>query len=206
MEILRRRSVGKLIQGNIMSAFNPSRRRFATTKNKANGYSIAEILLVFGIIAGVLIGVWAMYTMLGDESTAQTVVAEIQMLRSAAVEYKNTSAQAGTYQGISFAALKPYLGQSGLADGQNIFGSSVSVSSISRMGNKDLQLTYRGVTSVEMCRKILEHFGEVGNARALQYTDLSLHNPISGYISGNRSTSGCTHQSPSDLQINLIID
>ena len=32
-----------------------------------NGYSIAEILLVFGIIAGVLIGVWAMYTLLAEQ-------------------------------------------------------------------------------------------------------------------------------------------
>ena len=56
-----------------------------------NGYSIAEILLVFGIIAGVLIGVWAMYTLLGDHSDVQAVVAEIQIVREAAVTYKNAA-------------------------------------------------------------------------------------------------------------------
>ena len=77
-----------------------------------NGYSIAEILLVFGIIAGVLVGVWAMYTLLGDNSDVQAVIAEVQMLQSAAVTYKNAS-ETNSYSMLGpdvISALRPYLG------------------------------------------------------------------------------------------------
>ncbi len=95
-------------------------------QRRRNGYSIAEILLVFGIIAGVLIGVWAMYTMLGDKSDAQTAIAEIQMIKKAAHEYKYAPGKQNKYAGATMAALKPYLGQSGLANGQNIFGTEIT--------------------------------------------------------------------------------
>ena len=58
---------------------------------KANGYSIAEILLVFGIIAGLLIGVWAMYTMLEEDAEVKRTVASVQMLREAATTYRFTN-------------------------------------------------------------------------------------------------------------------
>ena len=136
---------------------------------KPNGYSIAEILLVFGIIAGVLIGVWAMYTMLGDKSDAQTAIAEIQMLREAAVEYKHAQGQRRkhTYSGISgMSDLKPYLGrQSGLADGNNIFGATIDVTPTPN--GRDLVIMYEGVQDIEVCRQILNNFGTVTNGTAV---------------------------------------
>ena len=69
---------------------------------RTNGYSIAELLLVFGIIAGVLVGVWAIYVMLGDEVDAQAVVTEIGMLRQAATDYKK--AGNGAYNPADFPA------------------------------------------------------------------------------------------------------
>ncbi len=95
--------------------------------SQPNGYSIAEILLVFGIIAGVLIGVWAMYTMLGDKTEVQKAVAEIQMLQQAAATFKSAS-ETGNYAsfpGFTPAPLKPYLGKSGLGGEANVFGGVV---------------------------------------------------------------------------------
>ena len=92
-----------------------------------NGYSIAEILLVFGIIAGVLVTVWAMYTMLADEVGWKNSVAEVQMLRQAARQYKH-SAKDGTYADVSMAGLAPYLGQGGSSDEYiNVHGAKVIV-------------------------------------------------------------------------------
>lgn len=130
----------------------------------SNGYSIAEILLVFGIIAGVLIGVWAMYTMLSDESEAQMAITEIQMLQRAAVDYK-TESGTNSYTDIDsegFEVLKPYLGQSGLRDGQNIFSEAIELSSGAWTAGH-LRAKYPGIPSMDICRKIINHFGEVGS-------------------------------------------
>ncbi len=115
-----------------ISTINSFRNLLATDRSQRarTGYSIAEILLVFGIIAGVLIGVWAMYTMLGDKSDSQTAIAEIQMIKKAAHEYKYAPGKQNKYGGASMAALKPYLGQSGVANGQNIFGTAITATPV----------------------------------------------------------------------------
>ena len=90
-------------------------------QRRQNGYSIAEILLVFGIVADVLIGVWVMYT----KSNAQSAIAEIQMIKKAAHEYKYAPGTQNKYTSADMTALKPYLGQSGVVNGQNIFGTAM---------------------------------------------------------------------------------
>ena len=75
-----------------------------------NGYSIAEILLVFGIIAGVLIGVWAMYTMLADEVDVKAAVAEIQIIREAAVQFKTHNGN-GKYNNMTACDIRELLGR-----------------------------------------------------------------------------------------------
>ena len=155
-----------------------------------NGYSIAEILLVFGIIAGVLIGVWAMYTMLSDESEAQMVIAEIQMLQRAAVDYK-TKSGTNSYIAIGsdgFEALKPYLGQGGLRDGQNIFSEVIELSSPSSYVTH-LTAKYPGIPSMDICRKIINHFGEVGSTGqgdSEQFYVVS-GKTLAGYVGGHPS-------------------
>ena len=111
-------------------------------QRRRNGYSIAEILLVFVIIADVLIGVWAMYTMLGDKTDAQSAVAEIRMLVQAAYEYKYAPGQENQYMGANMAKLKPYLGLSGIANGQNIFGTAITVTP--HTSDKNLKVAYPG--------------------------------------------------------------
>ena len=167
--------------------------------SRPNGYSIAEILLVFGIIAGVLIGVWAMYTMLGDKSDAQTAVAEIQMLRKAAAEYKHAPGHDNKYiGGTLISTLKPYLGQSGLSDGQNVFGQTVSITPAN--DNRDLKVTYQGVRDLDICRQILNYFGEInptdtedlGFGLTVSAISIPRGKAISGYAGGMDSTStGC---------------
>ena len=53
---------------------------------------------MFGIIAGVLIGVWAMYTVLSEDADAKNVVAEVRMIKEAARAYK--AANGNSYNGI----------------------------------------------------------------------------------------------------------
>ena len=153
----------------------------------SNGYSIAEILLVFGIIAGVLIGVWAMYTMLSDESETQMAIAEIQMLQRAAVDYK-TKSGINSYSAIfrdGFEALKPYLGQSGLRDGQNIFSEVIEVSSPLYLGH--LQAIYPGIPSMDICWKMINHFGEVGSTGqgANEQFYVVSGKTLAGYVGGH---------------------
>ncbi len=162
-----------------------------------NGYSIAEILLVFGIIAGVLVGVWAMYTLLGDNSDVQAVIAEVQMLQSAAVTYKAGSEtnNYSTLQPLALAddiisALRPYLGGSGLSDGQNIFGEQISIYLEPYPAGEDLVIEYAGIPSIEICRRVLERFGEVTEVSAEEFK-IELGKTISGYVGGDIYDTGC---------------
>ncbi len=135
-------------------------------QRRRNGYSIAEIWLVFGIIAGVLIGVWAMYTMLGDKTDAQSAVAEIHMLVQAAYEYKYAPGQKNKYGGANMAKLKPYLGLSGIANGQNIFGAAITVTP--HTSNTNLKVAYPGVRDLDICRQILNQFGQVKDVQEVR--------------------------------------
>ena len=65
-------------------------------RRRRNGYSIAEILLVFGIIAGVLVGMWAMYTLLADDADVKAAIADIRLIQHAAVQYKQDLIQRTT--------------------------------------------------------------------------------------------------------------
>ena len=84
----------------------------------ANGYSITEILLVFGVIAGVLIGVWAIYTMLAEETDVKNAVAEIVLIREAAVQFKRYDGN-GKYNNMTLATFGIYLGD-GIAQVEDI--------------------------------------------------------------------------------------
>ena len=186
-------------------------------QRRRNGYSIAEILLVFGIIAGVLIGVWAMYTMLGDKSDAQSAIAEIQMIKKAAHEYKYAPGKQNKYEGANMAALKPYLGQSGVASGQNIFGTTITAAP--ENSDRDLDVEYQGVRDIDICRQILNHFGQVkdvhtpesvdgdGNTIAAKdQTYIEAGKTISGYVGGaNETVTGC-ELSGGTFVLNVRID
>ena len=190
-----------------ISTINPFRNLLATDRSQRarTGYSIAEILLVFGIIAGVLIGVWAMYTMLGDKSDAQTAIAEIQMLKKAAHEYKYAPGRKNKYEEGSVVAdmdaLKPYLGQSGVANGQNIFGTEIVVKPTN--DGRDLQVEYGGVRDADICRQILNYFGQV--IADGEYIEVG--KTISGYVGGGTtSETGCAVSDEGAVQLNVLID
>ena len=162
---------------------------------KANGYSIAEILLVFGIIAGVLIGVWAMYTVLEEDAEVKRTVAAILMLREAATAYRFTNNNEYTdQQYFDFAKsgyvmdtpLAPYLGN---ADDRlaeiyvTVYGKSLGGNVVLSMGT---------VTNASVCEKILQHFGEVEideytisyGTISNSYSHLVISDPIRGYVGG----------------------
>ena len=173
-----------------------------------NGYSIAEILLVFGIIAGVLVGVWAMYTLLGNKVDAQTAIVEIQMIRDAAVQYRNLT---NKYNYLDFPSSKiqltplaSYLGQSGLADGQNIFGEQVhTYPSLPR--NTNLDVSYGGVPSLDICRQILNNFGVVQDFPSIEAIDIHPGDTISGYIGSSWGDTGCERVGGS-FTLSIIVD
>ncbi len=79
-----------------------------------------------------LIGVWAMYTLLAEETDVKALVSDIQMLQDAAVQFKSAGGT-NTYESLydySYPytdALKPYLGQSGLAGGVHVFGDNIDL-------------------------------------------------------------------------------
>ena len=171
---------------------------------RSNGYSIAEILLVFGIIAGVLTGVWAMYTMLSRDSSVGAAVADIRLMQQAMRQYMmNNNNQ---YSAITFGALTPYLGDGIKPDprspkfrGVNTFGDVVLVHAIGGRPENAL-LLYNGIPDLEMCGQILKHFGTVeatiskgiiGRPDTQAYIIRPGHT-IVGFIGGDRVTaSGC---------------
>ena len=184
-------------------------------QRKGNGYSIAEILLVFGIIAGVLIGVWAMYTLLGDKADSQAAIAEVHMLKKAAHEYKYAPGRQNKYTEVTMAGLKPYLGQSGVANGQNIFGTAITITP--ENSDRDLRVTYPGVRDLDVCRQILNQFGQVKDKMTMMMmgmmmttnTTLQIEagNTISGYVGGDDTDTGCTKDTAnSTYNLHILID
>ena len=162
-------------------------------QRRRNGYSIAEILLVFGIIAGVLIGLRGDVHHARDETDAQSAIAEIHMLVQAAYEYKYAPGeQQNTYTGANMAKLKPYLGLSGIANGQNIFGSAVTVTPLTLvLGNyRNLKVAYPGVRDLDICRQILNRFGQVKDIAEVRNASDMVTQAADTYIEGGTAISG----------------
>ena len=171
-----------------------------------NGYSIAEILLVFGIIASVLIGVWAIYTMLGDEVDVRAVVAEIEMLRHAAVEYKRASKS--NYSAIDIFPLedlKPYLGESGLAKGVNIFGQEIDGFPWPLATGENFVVHYYGIPRIDICVNVLRHIGKVTDNGNGTY-QVSSGDANAGYLGGLYTETGCSGGSPDEVYLYILID
>ena len=156
-----------------------------------------------------------MYTMLGDKSDAQTAIAEIQMIKKAAHEYKYAPGKDNRYGGATMATLKSYLGQSGLASGQNIFGTLITAGPVS--GERDLAIKYPGVRSLDICRQILNQFGEVvytpeevaedGDVDSAAFAHINAGKTISGFVGGNNpATTGCRQTNGGAYILNVRID
>ena len=204
-----------------ISTINPFRNLLATDRSQRarTGYSIAEILLVFGSIAGVLIGVWAMYTMLGDKSVVWTAMTEIQIIKKAAHKYKYALGRQNRYKNGDIAAdmdaLKPYLGQSGVANGQNIFGATIVATPLEMIDHRDLQVKYGGIRDLDICRQILNYFGEVVTAAANDDGSpadlyIEMGKTISGYVGGiDGKRTGCHYPlegGGGTFELNILID
>ena len=179
-------------------------------QHKRNGYSILEILLIFGIIVGLLVGAWTMYAVFVEEARAQQAITEIQMIKQAANEFKRESG--GTTQnlytnaGTNLDALMPYLGQGRLEDSRNVFGGKISISA--RNTNKDLRIRYLGVLNLDVCWQILDSFGDV--QRNVVGTDIELNIPsgdaLPGYLGGTSYNTGCKPVSDGTYDLRVLID
>ena len=172
---------------------------------RRNGYSLAEIMLVFGIIAIILTSVWATYAVLIDEADALAAIAEIQLIRKAANDYKNVPIHMNKYSsvGTDLSNLESYLGQNVLLGSVNMFGGTVAIAASS--SNLDLDVTYPSVHSKDICHQILEYFGKVRSSG----TDLYIRkdDTISGYIAdGTIKTTGCERITDQDYALHIRID
>ena len=71
-----------------------------------------------------------------------------------------------------------------MADGgQNIFGDQIDVYLEPYPTGEDLVMEYPGVPSMEICRRILERFGEVTEVSAEEFK-IEPGKTISGYVGG----------------------
>ena len=193
-----------------------------------NGYSIAEILLVFGIIAGVLIGVWAMYTMLSEDQDVKNAIAEIQVIREAAVQWK--VANGNKWNAVRLDKIVPYANKAikytsetydagtpyeyTYVEGINIFGGPVEIGPYD--GNA--HLFYAPLKDMRTCARVLTRFGEIEQSEARNPwhnpSDPNNHQPatrteitippgkaIYGYVGSDTTyLAGCrgSHRGPDD--------
>lgn len=177
-------------QSNLLSSGRKS------GSSQTNGYSIAEILLVFVTIAGVIFVAWSVYTVLSVDSDVKTAVAEIHMLQQAGRQYK--TANKNSYLGVSMANLTPYLGKGGLTDPDNngfvsnFFGGRVGVH---RSNTGDLSISYSSIPSLAVCQQILKHFGEIESTNT--GFKIPPNKTITGFIGDDdQANSGCTPVDP----------
>ena len=174
---------------------------------RRNGYSLAEITLVFGIISIILVSVWATYAVLTDEVDALSAIAEIQLIRKAANDFKNIPASSNKYTGVGtdLSNLAPYLGQNVLLNSVNFFGDTVAIAAVTP-DELDLDVTYPGVRDIVICQQILEYFGKV-HKNSAENLYINLHDTISGYTAdGTSSTTGCEKTSRGDYELHIRID
>lgn len=193
--------------------------QYSFQHRRDGGYSIAKILLVLGILASVLIFVRTMYIVYGNESDIQTAVTEIKMIKDAANAFKFSSKQEGqqyTDIGTNLSKLKPYLGQNRLSSGRNVFGESISIAATNT--DRDLDVIYPGVHDVDICRGILEHFGQV-NQSGVTYVGekgnvvsqkdelyIDFGETILGYIGGDTNVTGCQKTAHGNYELHIRID
>ena len=145
---------------------------------------------MFGIIAGVLIGVWAMYTMLSEDQDVKNVIAEIQVIREAAVQWK--VANGNQWRGADWDPDNPYAPSNHVrleriapyankaikyasethyagtpyeetdVQGFNIFGGLVSIGPYV----DNARLYYAPLKDMRICARVLSHFGEIEQSEA----------------------------------------
>ena len=214
-------TAGKRREGGMVVCSTPYKLPWRESAlGHTNGYSIAEILLVFGIIAGVLIGVWAMYTMLAEETDVKAAVAEIRSIREAAVQFKANDGN-GKYNGMTLAKFGSYLGDGVAQEGDNppygvvltnTFGNHLLLNSDAFKGGPgrtggDLSMTSHGIPNMNVCKQILEHFGEVKGSGSGGFY-IPAGKSIFGYVGGaNEYDSGCIEDEYGDGPIlTLYID
>ena len=165
---------------------------------------------MFGIIAGVLIGVWAMYTVLSEDADAKNVVAEVRMIKEAARAYK--AANGNSYNGIGGKGLVPYLGQSNLYQADalgtltNYFGLPIA---IIPDGLGHIRLLYTGFPEYQACTQVLKSFGEVaersyGCRRGGPLTQyIPAGQTITGFIGGDSFGCYCGAQGQASLLLTI---
>ena len=107
--------------------------------------------------------------------------------------------------GDIISALKPYLGSSGLVDGQNIFGEKVTLFLEPYPTGDDLVIEYPSVPSMEICRRILEHFGEVTEVSA-EEVKIERGKTVSGYVGGDPYDTGCEVYTAGEGYLYITID
>ncbi len=187
---------------------------------RRNGYSLAEIMLVFGIIAIILTSVWTTYAVLTNEVDALVAIAEIQLIRKAANDYKNVPTQQSTYMniGTDLSNLEPYLGQNTLSGSVNIFGGTVAIEAVTYIytparNNLDLDVIYPRIPSKDICWQILEYFGgDVMEATYKPWIYISEGKTISGYIANGYGsiitdpTAGCKRITHQNYELHIRID
>ena len=138
---------------------------------------------MFGIIAGVLIGVWAMYTVLSEDVETQSIIAEIQIIREAAVQWKATNGNMWSNpvnrystNDVRLDKIAPYASKAisftsatywqGTPD-EYIYVEGVSVQGgplhilPHRGGNARLFYSPSAFKDVESCARVLQRFGEI---------------------------------------------
>ena len=159
--------------------------------------------------------------------TCKSAVAEIQIIREAAVQFKTHDGD-GKYNGMTLATFGSYLGD-GVAQEEdygtygvilnNIFGGYVFfISDTFRGGGRtggDAYMTSNGIPNMNVCQQILEHFGEVqviesigeGGALSTSY-HIPVGKSIFGYVgSPTAAGSGCAPDSYSGkATLTLYID
>ncbi len=201
----RRRGAVAIILSSLFFYLGGKRARYRET----NGYSIAEILLVFGIIAGVLVGVWAIYTVLSDEVDTQALVNDVLLLRDAAIQFRNAGGtnsykHLSDYPYPSADALKPYLGQGSLRDGVNIFGGEIIFYTWDP-NDRDLGVLFTEIPTIDLCVSALKHFGEVIDHYDDSYS-IAPENTIPGFVGGNWESMGCEKYWTGDVDMYIRID
>ena len=168
---------------------------------------------MFGIIAGVLVSVWAMYTLLSEDADAKSAVAEVRMIKEAARAYK--AANGNSYNGIGLGkGLTPYLGQSNLSQADalgiltNYFGSFILMIP---EGRGHIQLLYSGFPRYQACTQVLKSFGEVDElshdcgGTPIQY--IPAGQTITGFIGDNSELiSGCSCDAQGQASLSLTIE
>lgn len=136
-------------------------------RQRTDGYSIVELLVVLGIVAAALIFVANMAGGAASGQQVEQAFSEQQMVKNAAHNWRRAPANAGSYTGITMSALstngynvEPFTN----GTNQNAYGMTVAIAAAGTPAGADATITYTTDDAAD-CQQMIQRWTNIAGVK-----------------------------------------